>query len=101
MGNELWSRLVRFFSVMKSMYLAKGVVVRVAPALKNLTGPGVTEVLPVLRDIFVGRLDSLGPVQEVLGQSVAARQLLSGLSVDVQRWARGENSTDQDVGDGF
>ena len=48
---------------MKSMYLAKGVVVRVAPALKNLTGPGVTEVLPVLRDIFVRRLDSLlGPV---------------------------------------
>ena len=99
-GNAPWSHLVRFFAVMKSMYLARGVAVLVVPALQDLTGPGVTEVLPVLRNIFVERLDALGPVQEALGQFVAARQLLSGHYIDVQCWVEGQNSTDQDVGDG-
>jgi len=62
----------------------------------------VTEVLPIPRSIFVERLDSLGPVQEALGQFVAARQLLSGHPVEVQCCIRGEReSTDQDIGNGF
>jgi len=71
-------------------YLTHRLAVRVAPALQELTGAGVTEVVPILRNIFVERLDSLGPVQEALGQFVAARQLLSGHPVEVQCCIRGE-----------
>jgi len=102
MGNAPWLRLVRFFTAVECMYMTQGLAVCVAPALQELTGPRVTEVLPMLRNIFVERLDSLGPVQEALGQFVAARQLLSGHPVDVQCWIRVEReSTDQDIGNRF
>ena len=90
MENAPLLHLLRLFPVTEYMYLTQGLAVRVAPALQELTGAGVTEVLPVLRNIFVERLDSLGPVQEALGQFVSARQLLSGHPVDIQCWLRGE-----------
>jgi len=101
MGNLPWLHLLRFFTATEYMYLFQGLGERVAPALQELTGAGATEVLPVLRNIFVERLDSLGAVQEAIGQFVAARQLLSGHRIDVQCWRMGEiiNRTDQDVGD--
>jgi len=86
MANAPWLHLVRFFPATEYMYLARGPAVYVAPALQELTGAGVREVLPMLRNIFVERLDSLGPVQEAIGQFVAARQLLSGHPIDVQCW---------------
>jgi len=85
-----WLHLVRFFTATEYMYLTQGLAACVAPALQGLAGAGVTEVLPVLRNIFVEHLDSLGPVQEALGQFVATRQLLSGHPVGVQCWVRGE-----------
>ncbi len=78
MGNLPWLHLLRPFTATEYMYLFQGLGERVAPALQELTGAGATEVLPVLRNIFVERLDSLGAVQEAIGQFVAARQLLSG-----------------------
>ena len=83
------------------MYLAQGLAVRVAPALQELTGERVTEVLPILRTIFVQRLDSLGPVEEALRQFVATRLRLSGHAIDVQCRAREERINDQDVDDGL
>ena len=100
-GNAPWFRLVRFFTTMKYMYLSQGVAAHVAPALQELTGAERREVSPVLRAIFVERLDSLGPVQEALGLFVAARQLLSSHPMVVQCWVRGESSANQDVDDGF
>jgi len=103
MGNLPWLHLLRLFTTTEYMYLYQGLAGRVAPTLQELTGAGVTEVLPVLRNIFVERLDSLGAVQEAIGQFVAARQLLSGHPIDIQCWGRGEiiNSIDQDVGNNF
>ena len=86
MANTPWLHLVRFFPATEYMYLSQRLAVRVAPALQELAEAGLTEVLPVLRTIVVDRLDSSGPVQEALGQFVAARQLPSGHSVDVQCW---------------
>jgi len=91
MGNAPWLHLIRFFTTTESMYLTQGLAVRVAPALQELTGAGITEVLPLLQNIFVERLDSLGPVKVALRQFVAARQLLSGKPVDVQCWVSGES----------
>lgn len=86
MANAPWLHLVRFFPATEYMYLSRRLAVRVAPALQELDEAGVTEILPVPRTIFVDRLDSSSPVQETLGRFVAARQLPSGHSVDVQCW---------------
>jgi hypothetical protein len=86
MANLPWLPFVRFFTATKYMYLSQALAVRVAPALQEPTGVGATEVLPVLRNIFVRRLESLGAVQEAIGQFVATRQLLSGHPIDVQCW---------------
>jgi hypothetical protein len=86
MGNLPWLQLVRLFIATKYMYLSQRLAVRVALALQELTGAGTTEVLPVVRNIFVERLGSSGAVQEAIGQFVAARQLLSGHPIDVQCW---------------
>jgi len=88
MGNAPWSHLIRFLTATESMYLTHRLAIRIAPALKALTGAGVTEVLPVLRNVFVERLDSSRRVQNALGHFAAARQLLSGHPVDVQCWER-------------
>ena len=85
-----WLHLVRFFTATEYMYLTQGLAVCVAPAQQGLSGAGVTEVLPVLRNSFVEHLYSLGPMQEALGQFVVTRQLLSGRPVGVQCWVRGE-----------
>jgi hypothetical protein len=87
-GNTLWLHLVRFFTATEHIYLTQQLASFVAPALQELSGTGVTEVLPILRNIFVERLDSIGPVQEALGKFAAARQLLSGHPVDVQPWLK-------------
>ena len=89
--NAPWLHLLRFLAATEYIYLSEGIAVHVAPALQELTGARATEVLPILRNIFVRRLDSLGPVEEAIGQFVAERQLLSGHAIDVQCWARGEN----------
>ena len=90
MGNAPWLYLVRLFTATEYIYLSQGVAALVAPALQELNGTWVIEVLPVLRNIFVNHLDALGPVQDAIGQFVARRQLLSGHPIDVQRWASGE-----------
>jgi hypothetical protein len=90
MGNAPWLYLVRLFTATEYIYLSQGVAALVAPALQELNGTGIIEVLPVLRNIFVNHLDALGPVQEAIGQFVARRQLLSGHPIGVQHWASGE-----------
>jgi hypothetical protein len=89
-GSAPWLHLARFLAATEYMYLSQGVAVHFAPALQELTGERATETLPVLRNIFVESLDSLGPVQESIGQFVAARQLLSGHLIDVQCWESGQ-----------
>ena len=93
MEDAPWLDIVRFYTATEYMYLSQGVAVRVSSALQELAGTGVTEVLPVLRSIFVERLDATGPVQEAIGQFVATRQLLTGHSIDVQCWVREMEST--------
>ena len=75
------------FTVVKSLYLSKEIAVRVAPALQDLTrGLGnVTEVLPVLQNIFLEEPQSLGPAQEAIRQFLAARQR-SRCPVAIHRW---------------
>ena len=99
MGNAPWLYLIRIFTATEYIYLSQGVAALVAPALQELNGTGSAEVLPVLRNIFVERLDTSGAVQEAIGQFVATRQLLSSHPIDVQCWMSEMDPTNQDVGD--
>jgi hypothetical protein len=87
--NELWVAPLRPFSAVKNLYLSEKVASRVALALQVFVEDGTTEVLPTvlptLQNIFVKGLESSGPVQEGIGQFVAARQV-AGHPIAVSRW---------------
>jgi len=71
-----WLELLHSFVNVDYMYLSGRLVLYVAPALRELTGEGVPEVLPVLRHVSVGRwFNPSGPSQEAIAQFFAARQL--------------------------
>jgi hypothetical protein len=99
--NGLWLELLGPFSAMKNLYLAEKVASRVAPALQELVEGKTTEVLPTvlptLQNIFVGGLESSGPVLEGIGRFVAARQV-AGHPIAVSRWTNQEQGTGQDLG---
>jgi len=82
MGLGITSSLefLRVFTTVENLYVSTGVALHIAPALRELAGEGVTEVLPALQTIFV---NSPQFIQEVMGKFVAAREL-SGLPVTVK-----------------
>ena len=59
----------------------------IAGALQELVGGRITEVLPSLQNIFVEGLEPSGPLQENIGQFVAARQL-SDHAIAISDWDR-------------
>ncbi|KAI0286438.1 hypothetical protein BC826DRAFT_1108870 [Russula brevipes] len=73
----------------KDLYLSEGIVGHVAPALQGHVGERAIDVFPVLRSVFLRRLQPSGPIQEteVIGQFLAAREL-SGHPVAVYDWER-------------
>ncbi len=73
--NTQWLELLQPFTTVKNLYLSKEVARRVVPALKELAGEQVTELLPALQNLFLNGLQLSGPVEEAVGQFVAARQL--------------------------
>ena len=87
--NEAWVGVLRPFSAVKNLYLSEKVASLVAPALQELVGGRAIEVpptvLPTVRNIFVDGLESSGPVQEGIGQFVAARQV-AGHPIALSRW---------------
>ena len=83
--NTQWLDLLRPFTGLKDLHLGKGFVLRIALALQELPGERVTEALPALQNLFIEGLELSGPIQEALGQFVAARQL-SGLPVVIHSW---------------
>jgi len=77
LGSALWLELLHPFVTVKHMDLVSGhLVIYVVPALRELTGEGVPEVLPVLRHVSIGHgLNPSGPSQDAIAQFIAARQL--------------------------
>ena len=71
------------FTAVKSLYLIR----ELAPSfVRALLGERATEVLPALRNIFFEELQLLsGPNREVIGQFVAARQLINQ-PIAVSNW---------------
>lgn len=83
--NTQWLDLLHPFTGLKDLRLGKRFVLHHALAVRELAGGRVTEVLPVLQNLFIEGLEPSGPIQEALAQFVAARQL-SGLPVVVHSW---------------
>jgi hypothetical protein len=88
--NRQWLELFHPFTAVKNLYISSEFAPRVVPALKELIGEGVTEVLPALQTLFLEEPLSSGPVQKTVEQFVAARQL-AGHLISVSRWKFEEN----------
>jgi hypothetical protein len=85
--NNHWLKLLRPFTAVKSLYMSRVIVQRIAPALQGLIGERVAGVLPALQTLFLEDLNLSGPVQEAIGSFVSGRQF-SGHPVAVSHWER-------------
>jgi len=77
-----WLELLYPFTSVKHLFVSNGLVPLVAPALQDLAGERVTEVLPMLQDLHLEGLRWSKPVEDAIQQFVAGRQL-SGRPVAV------------------
>jgi hypothetical protein len=73
--NTLWLELLHPFTAMKNLYLSEELAPHIVLALQEL---------PTLQNISVEGLQPAGPVQEGIGQFVAARQVSHPIAVS--RW---------------
>jgi hypothetical protein len=87
MDSSQWLELLCLFVAAQTLYVSERLVSPVATALQDLTVQMATEVLPVLRTLFLQGLEPSGPVHEAIMSFVNARQL-SQQPVDTQRWER-------------
>jgi len=83
MGITPWLEFLHVFTTVENLYLSTGIALRIASALRELAGEGVTEVLPALQNIFIRpQTSEAETIQEVMGKFIAAREL-SGHPVTV------------------
>jgi hypothetical protein len=71
--NTQWLDLLRPFTNVKDLHLYNQLIPYVAPALQELTGERITEVLPALQNIFLHEVGASRPVEEGSVLCVAAR----------------------------
>ena len=83
--NALWLELLQPFTAVKDLYLSKKFASRIMPALQELVEGSMTEVLPVLQNIFLEELQLSETIQAGIQQFVATRQA-TGQPITVSRW---------------
>ena len=83
--NVQWLEIFRPFTAMKNLYISGKFVQCITTALQELVEERLMGVLPALENIFLEGFQSSRPVQEAIGQFVAARQL-SGRPVATFHW---------------
>jgi hypothetical protein len=83
--SSQWLELLRPFTAVKGLYISREIVPRIAPAVQELVGERVTEVLPGLQDLFLEEPHPSGVVQETFGQFVALRHV-AGHPIAISRW---------------
>ena len=82
-----WLEIIRPLTAVKELYVCETFAQRIAPALQQLVGEKVTDLLPVLESLFLEGHQPSDPAQEDIGQFVAVRQLL-GRPIAVSHWDR-------------
>jgi hypothetical protein len=76
------------FTTLKNLYIIKEFAEAIAPTLRELVEGGrVANMLPALESLFLAETQPSGPIQEAIGEFVAARQL-SGHPITVSLWER-------------
>jgi len=77
MGITPWLEFLHVFTTVENLYLSMRLALCIAPALQELAGEGVTEVLPALQTIFIKKrgASEVKIIQEVMGKFVSAREL--------------------------
>jgi hypothetical protein len=83
MENVQWLEILRLFPSLKDLVLSKKSFRLVAPALNELDGESVTEVLPALQNIVIQDPQPSEPDSKAIGKFISTRQLL-GSPVAVQ-----------------
>jgi hypothetical protein len=83
MENVQWLEFLRLFPCLKGLALSLKSFHLVAPALNELDGESMTEVLPALQNIVLEAPRPSEPDNKVFGKFIATRQLL-GSPVTVQ-----------------
>ncbi len=91
-----WLRLLRPFIAVKDLYLSETIVPLIAPALRELVGERMTEVLPTLQCILLEGLCTSGPILGAITPFIAAREqsthpiIASYWDIDEDDWWDGE-----------
>ena len=86
--NRQWLDFLRPFPAVKYLYLSRRAVRRIAPALQELVGERVTEVLPALQSLSLESQETPAPgLDQGVRQFVDARQL-SGHPITISPWER-------------
>jgi hypothetical protein len=83
--DSQWLEVLHPFTSVKNLYLSRELTPSIAPALQELVGERVIEVLPALQSLFLEEVHWSGAVQEAIGKFVAARQL-AGHPVIISHW---------------
>jgi hypothetical protein len=83
--SSRWLELLHPFTAVRGLYMCQTFAPRIAHALQELVGERVTEVLPTLETLLFEEKPPSGPVQDAIGQFIAARQLASH-PIAVSRW---------------
>jgi hypothetical protein len=79
--NIQWLELLCPFTAVKNLYLSKGIAPHIGPVLQELVGGSMTEMLPIVQNIFLEEFHPWGPVLEGI-EFIAARRL-SGQPITV------------------
>jgi hypothetical protein len=85
--EHLCIRILEGFTAVKDLYMSCRITTWVVPALQELVGERVTEVLPALQNIFLEEPLPSGPAWEAIEQFTSARQL-AGHPIAVSRWEK-------------
>jgi len=86
--NTRWLELLQPFVSVKNLYLSQDFARRViAPALEELGGEILTEVLPTLENVFIEKFRLYGPVNQAI-QNFASLRQLSGHPIVISDWDR-------------
>jgi hypothetical protein len=102
MGVTSWLDLLRIFTAVENLYLSMGVALCIAPALQELVGERVTEVLPALQTIVIARRKTSEAkiIRGVMGNFVAAREAYGHpVTVNVEWWKQGSESVGRSMDD--
>jgi hypothetical protein len=75
--SSQWLDLLRPFTTAEDLYISRELSPHIVATLHRIIGEGMTEVLPSLQNVFLGRPSSPGPVEEAAEQFVAALDLHS------------------------